>query len=252
PQLLEEMTELMERVTRTPGDAAKMEVAGLLLCAKNLDLRAYKRMLTLLDKRLTRHSDSNPYRARMHSVFHQAAAQIRRRIGHIHHINGIMKQIEGALSSLPARPPGGRHRSIITLGKHISSLPQSERTHSAAAKAIEALLALLESSKTPWADRISAMSALSVIGERRALPALQELAAKATSSRTTLVKQAIRAIIRKNIHSPSSQEQEPTTAAEMKPKNVDSTRQAGPYSIHQNQRRALGKQPILAVFPQIQ
>ncbi|MBN1592803.1 MAG: HEAT repeat domain-containing protein, partial [Candidatus Coatesbacteria bacterium] len=199
-ELLSDALSLFEHFAVVSDDAVGLEVAGILLLIEGLNLRAYERMIALLESLAMRKFDPNPQRIRMVSIAKKAIERIRKKQQKLKEFKGTLDRISQVLDDMPARADGEKHRSYDQIGALLSLLPSRERnSHPAAIAGASALLAGLCNPNSAWRDKAAAIKSLSVIGDRRALPYLRELEKAQDIYSKGLAMRAMRAIIRKNL-----------------------------------------------------
>ena len=201
---------LFQQVGVISNDAVRLEVAGILLHIKGLNLRSYDEMLLLLERFAVRRSEPSPQQSRLISISRKAIEYIRKKKLRLYELEKTLDRIRQIIESLPARANGERHRMFAALGDLLSALPLAERRNNdVAAAGVDALLNCLNDPGADWRDRASAIKSLSVIGEPRALPMLRELKGSQEVHSARLATRAIRSIIKKNLRAPRSQQTPP-------------------------------------------
>lgn len=205
--MLVAVLDLLEHAGAHPDDAVRLEIAGLLLSVRGLKPKTYDRMLALLENFVASGSDMSLQRSRMRSIALEAIERLGKMQRKALEIESVHANIRKILVSLPLRPEGERHRMLAALGELLCALPQSARsqTGSISDEAVDVLLRSLDDETLPWSDRASALKSLSLLGERRALPALRNLEKADSVGERLMAKQAIRSIVKKNLYTPREQ-----------------------------------------------
>jgi len=208
--LMAEALSLFQQVGVVSSDAVELEIAGILLHIKGLNLRSYDKMLLLLEKFAVRRPEPTPQQCRLVSISRKAIRCIRKKKLRLHELEKTLDRTRQVIESLPARADGERHRMFAALGNQLSALPIVDRRNNAVAVAgIDALLCCLNDPNAAWPDRASAIKSLSMIGEPRALPMLRELKRSQDVHSIELATRAIRSIIKKNLRARRAQETQP-------------------------------------------